>query len=143
MTQIYEPMRTPSGVAAEKWAGWVVFAAIMLIVTGSINVIQGFVALFKDGYFVTRSADQLLFTDFTAWGVVMLIWGALLVGAGLGLMARKGWARWAAIVVACLSILVQIGFLAAFPLWSAMIIALDVIVLFALTAHWTEARSQM
>src|SRR5215212_10871903 len=100
MTQIYEPMRTPSGVAAEKGAGWVVFAAIMLIVTGSINVIQGFVALFKDGYFVTRSADQLLFTDFTAWGVVMLIWGALLVGAGLGLMARKGWARWAAIVVA-------------------------------------------
>jgi hypothetical protein len=141
MTQIGEPTRNASQAGSSAWAGWVTFAALMLAISGSINLIQGFVALFRDGYFLVRAGDELLITDYTAWGVIMLVWGALLLGAAAGLGSGRGWARWLAIAIASLSVIVQIGFLAAYPIWSAIIIAFDVIVLYALTARWTEARA--
>jgi uncharacterized membrane protein (DUF2068 family) len=141
MTQIRPTMsNTPISSGGGAWAGWTIFATLMLLVTGGVNVIQGLVALFQDDYFVVRSGDQLVITDFGAWGVVMIIWGGLLLVGGLGLWGGRGWARWFAVAVACLSILVQILFLAAYPVWSLVVIALDVAVIFALTAHWDEAR---
>jgi len=112
----------------------------MLLVTGGVNVVQGLVALLQDDYFVARAGDQLVITDFSAWGVVLIIWGTLLLIGGLGLWGGRGWGRWFAVAVACLSILVQILFISAYPVWSLVIIALDVAVIFALTAHWDEAR---
>jgi hypothetical protein len=141
MTQVYEPTRNASQAGSGAWAGWVTFAAIMLCISGSINLIQGFVALFRDGYFLVRAGDKLLITDYTTWGVIMLVWGALLLGAAFGLSTGGGWARWLAIAIASLSVIVQIGFLAAYPIWSVIIIAFDVIVLYALTARWSEARA--
>jgi hypothetical protein len=124
-----------------KWTGWVVFASIMLSIVGLINLVQGLTALFSESYFVVRSGDDLLLGDFTIWGIVLLVWGAAQVAAGMGLNGGHGWARMLAILVASVSILVQIAFLAAYPVWSLVIIAIDVIVIFALTAHWEEARA--
>jgi hypothetical protein len=143
MTQLHEPLRSSAPAASDKWAGWVAFGAIMLVITGAINVFQGIVALLDDGYFAVQSGDDLLLVDFTAWGWVMIIWGAVLIAGGVGIFMDKGWARWVAIFAAAGSILLQIGFLAAYPIWSAMIIAFDVFVLLALTVHWTEARRAM
>jgi uncharacterized membrane protein (DUF2068 family) len=141
MTQLRPTMQNgPLTSGGGAWAGWTMFAALMLLVTGGINVIQGLVALLQDDYFLVRSGDQLVLTDFTAWGVVMLVWGALLLVGGLGLWAARGWARWFAVAIACLSILIQIVFLAAQPFWSVLVIALDVAVILALTAHWNEAK---
>jgi hypothetical protein len=128
---------------SDAWAGWITFAAVILGLLGTLNVIQGFIALFDDGYFVVRREEDLLLVDFTAWGVVLLIWGALLVGAGLALAAGRGWARWFAVVAAFVNVIAQIGFLSAYPLWAAILIALDVVVIFALTARWDEARAAM
>jgi hypothetical protein len=125
---------------SEAWAGWVTFAAIMLVVLGTLNAVQGLIALFDDGYFVIRRESDLLLVDFTAWGIVMLIWGGLLILAGLGLISGRGWARWFAVLVACLNIIVQIGFLPAYPILAAIIVGLDVVIIFALTARWGEAR---
>jgi len=132
------PYRDPA--EGERWGGWVVFAALMLSVNGCMNMFQGLVALFDDGYFKTIKDGDLLLVDFTAWGIVQLLWGALLLVAGVGLFGGKSWARWMAIVVAGTSILTQIGFLNALPIWSLIIIAFDVVVLFALTARWDAAR---
>jgi hypothetical protein len=139
-------MQTPSPrstVPSDAWAGWVTFAAVILALLGTLNVIQGFLALFDDGYFAVRTEEQLLLVEFTAWGVILLIWGALLVGAGLALAAGKTWARWFALVAVFVNVIAQIGFLPAYPLWSAIMIALDVVVIFALTARWDEARAAM
>jgi hypothetical protein len=135
----FEPNTRPSGA----WAGWITFAAVILTLIGTLNLIQGFVALFDDGFFVAPTEDDLLLVDFTAWGVVMLIWGALLVAAGLSVAAGKGWARWFAVLVVCLNVVAQIGFLPAYPVWSAIMILLDVLVIFALTARWDEAQAAM
>ena len=71
----------------------------------------------------------------------MLLWEALVIAAGVSLVAQKGWARWFAVVVLSLNVIVQIGFLSAFPVRSMIVILLDVLVVFALTARWDEARA--
>ena len=141
MSQLQEPLSTTnSSSRSDRWAGWAVFGAIMLVIAGSVNVMQGLVALLDEGYFLVPSGDDLLLVDYTVWGVVSLLWGGLAIAAGLGIFAEKGWARWAAVAIAGVSILLQIGFLAAYPVWSGLIIAFDVLVILALTAHWSDVR---
>ena len=119
------------------------FAAVILTLIGTLTLIQGFLALFDDGYFVIPREEDLLLVEFTAWGVIMLIWGALVLGAGLSLAAGKTWARWFAVFVAFVNVIAQIGFLSAYPVWSAIMILLDVVVIFALTARWGEGQAAM
>ena len=139
MTQMQHRPQPPN-VSSGAWAGWIVFASIMLMVNGAINVVQGLVALLQDDYFLIPTGDELLLTDFTGWGIAMLLWGGLLILGGFALYAGQAWGRWFAIGVAALSILLQIAFLKGFPIWSAMIIAFDVLIIYALTARWDEAR---
>src|SRR3954466_11954392 len=140
MTKTQAPVPQPLSGAGDAWTGWLVFASIILGVVGIINIIQGVAALADDSYFAVRSGNDLLITGFTTWGWIMIVWGAAQVAAGLGLNSGRGWARVLAIIIASISIVIQTAFLAAFPIWSVMIIALDVIVIFALTARWAEAR---
>ena len=117
----------------------VAFAGIMLALIGFMDILQGVTALFNDEYFAVRGGE-LLILDFTTWGVITLIWGSLLVAAGLGLLSGRGGARVFAIVVVFINMLLQIAFLVAYPIWSAIIIALQVFVLYALTAKWDEVK---
>jgi hypothetical protein len=121
------------------WSGWVTFAALMLVLLGAVNGFQGFLALFDDGYFVAGS-DQLVLVNYDVYGAFLLLWGAILMIVGAGLNARKEWARWTAIVVVMLDVLLQVGFLPSMPLLAIGLIALDVFVLFALTARWEQAQ---
>ena len=125
---------------SKSMAGWIGFAGMMLLIIGSIDFFQGLIALFEDEYFVV-TASGFLVVDLTAWGWILLIWGVLLICAGLGLIAAQGWARWFAIVVVSLNFIAQLGFLgnSQYPLWSLTVMALNVIVLYALTARWTES----
>jgi hypothetical protein len=143
MAQMQTPSSYESTRPSDAWAGWVTFAVVILALIGALNVIQGFIALFDDGYFVVRREENLLLVDFTAWGVILLCWGALLVVAALALASGRAWARWFAVVAAFVNVIAQIGFLSAYPLWTAILIALDVVVIFALTARWDEARAAM
>jgi hypothetical protein len=129
---------------SRSMAGWIGFAGIMLLIVGSIDFFQGLIALFEDEYFVvTRSG--FLVVDLTAWGWIMLIWGVLLVLAGLGLLAGQAWARWFAIVVVSVNFIAQLGFLgnSDTPLWSLTVMALNIIVLYALTARWSESAADL
>jgi hypothetical protein len=125
---------------SKSMAGWIGFAGMLLLIVGAIDFFQGLIALFEDEYFVV-TASGFLVVDLTAWGWIMLIWGVLLVCAGLGLIAAQGWARWFAIVVVSVNFIAQLGFLgnSQYPLWSLTVMALNIIVLFALTARWTES----
>jgi hypothetical protein len=137
-TDMSPPTSPRSGRA---WTGWLQFAAIMLAVVGSVNVVQGLAALLQDDYFLVRNGDQLLITDFTVWGWILVIWGLAQVGACFGIYTGKGWGRVSAIIIVSVGILIQTVFLSAYPIWSAMIIALDVIVIYALTARWNEGQA--
>jgi hypothetical protein len=129
---------------SKSMAGWIGFAGIVLVLVGGLDFIQGLIALFDDDYYVV-TASGFLAVDLTGWGWIMVIWGVLLVLAGLGLLAGQGWARWFAIVVVSLNFIAELGFLgnSQYPLWSLTVIALNIIVLYALTARWSESQAEM
>jgi hypothetical protein len=129
---------------SKSMAGWIGFAGIVLIIVGTIDFIQGLIAIFKDEYYVVTPAGFLVF-DLTTWGWIMLIWGVLIVLAGLGLLAAQGWARWFTIVVVSLNILAQLGFVgnSQYPLWALTVLTLNIVVLYALTARWSESQDEL
>ena len=124
---------------SDKWTGWIGFAAIMLTLIGSITFFEGLVAIFRDEYYVVTGKQVLLF-DLTSWGWIMLFWGVLLFLAGVGLAARSGWARWFAIFLVALNLLAQLGFLGntQYPLWTLVVVGLELTVLYALTVRWGQ-----
>ena len=117
------------------WFGWVTFAAVMLVVLGLLNVLEGLVALLQNQV-AFIDGDSLVVVNLTGWGILMLAFGGLLLAAGIGLLARNTVARVAAIVIVALHMLIQVGSLGAYPVWSLLMITLSVVVLFALTVHW-------
>jgi hypothetical protein len=131
------PDYTPrSGV----WTGWVMFAGTMMIMVGAFHALAGFVALFEDDYFVTTSSGLLISVDYTPWGWAHLAIGALVAGAGVAVFFGQVWARVIGVVLAALSALANMVFIAAYPLWSIVIIALDVVVIYALVVHGRDVK---
>ncbi len=118
-------------------SGWVLFAATVLVIVGVFDVIMGLAALFSEDVFVV-SEDGLLVFDYTAWGVIHLIWGIVMVVVGFGLTAASETARWVAILVVGLNAIAQVAFIVAFPLWTILLIALDVLVIYGLAARWED-----
>jgi hypothetical protein len=129
---------------SKSMASWIGFAGTLLVLIGGIDFFQGLIALLEDEYYVPTGSGFLVF-DLTGWGWTMLIWGVLLVLAGLGLVAGQAWARWFAIVVVSLNVIAQLGFLGntQYPLWSLTVVALNIIVLYALTARWRESAADL
>jgi hypothetical protein len=125
-------------------AGWIGFASLMLLIIGFIDFFQGIIALLEDEYFVVTGAGYLV-VDLTAWGWVMVIWGAVLLVAGVGLAAAQTWARWFSIVVVSLNVFAQLGFLgnSQYPLWALTALTLNIVVLYALTARWSESKADL
>jgi hypothetical protein len=131
--------RTESGIAT-GWVAWIYFAAIMMLVVGMIHMLQGLVALFKDEYYVVGESGLLVEVDWTAWGWVHLLGGLLLILAGAGLFAGQMWARVVGVILAVVSIVINFAVFAAYPLWSTLIIAIDVLVIWALVVHGREPK---
>jgi len=121
------------------WAGMVIFAGTLLLLVGGFNVIYGLVALFKDQVLVTTKAGLVAF-DVTTWGWITLIIGIVQILVGFGLFGGRTWAVVAGVVLAVLNGFNQIAFLQAQPVWSTIIIAIDVLIIYALTAHGRELR---
>jgi hypothetical protein len=125
---------------ASGWVGWIAFAAVIAITMGVFEAIEGLIAIFNDEYYLVGSNGLVVSVDYTVWGWVHLLIGLAAVAAGIALMQGRGWGRVLMIGLAGLSALVNLGFLAAYPLWSILIIAFDVIIIYALTVHWDEVR---
>jgi hypothetical protein len=125
-------------------AGWIGFAAIVMLIIGTIDFFQGLIALFEDEYFVVTRSGYLV-VDLTTWGWIMLIWGTILFLAGLALVAGQGWARWFTIVAVSVNIFAMLGFLgnAQYPLWALTALALNIVVLYALTVRWSESKADL
>ncbi|WP_143234904.1 DUF7144 family membrane protein [Paractinoplanes atraurantiacus] len=128
----------PTRVTA--WAGWVVFAAVLLGIVGILQVTLGIIALFRHELFAIDESRLLVATSWTAWGWTHLIIGAVQIVVGLGLLAGASWGRIFAVVLAFLSSLTNLAFLAAFPVYSLLIISFNMITIYAITAHGKEVR---
>ena len=116
--------------------GWAVFAGTVLAIVGSFNIIYGLAAVFKDEVIVT-GGSRVIVADLTSWGWFLFFFGLLQVAAGCALFAGASWARWTAVVLAGLNAIGNVGFITVQPFWTSLIIALDIIVIYQLTANWS------
>jgi len=123
------------------WTGWIAFAGAIMIMIRVLHALQGLVALFKDEYFLVGKNGLIVNVDYTTWAWTQLIFGIVVAFAGSSLLAGRMWARIVAVLLAMLSVVVNIGFLAAFPIWSTIVIALDVLVIWAVMVHGREMQS--
>ena len=135
------PMSGPSVPEPTMWVGWIAFASIMMVMLGTFHMIQGLVALFDDGYYLVSKSGLVVSVDYTAWGWVQLIAGAVVLGTGIALVTGRMWARVLGTVVAVVSALLNIGFLSAYPIWSSLMIGFDVLVIWAITVHGAEMKT--
>ncbi len=122
------------------WTGWVIFAATMMLLMGTFHAIAGLVALFRDEYYMVGKNGLVVHVDYTAWGWTYLLGGILIVAAGVGLFAGQMWARIVAVALAVLSAVLNMAFFSAYPWWSAIMITLDVLVIWAITVHGSEMK---
>ncbi|MET0716665.1 MAG: hypothetical protein ABWY57_17330 [Mycetocola sp.] len=120
------------------WGGWVGFAGIILLLSGVFSLIQGFVALVGSNYYYAVENGTLFLFDLTGWGWWNLIIGALLVLTGIFLFTGATWARVVAIIAASLSAIGQLLLVPAQPWWALIVIAVDVLIIYAITAHGRE-----
>ncbi len=128
----------------KSMAGWIGFAGILMLIVGTIDFFQGLIGLFKDDYYVVTASGYLA-VNLTTWSWILLIWGVLLVCAGFGLLSAQGWARWFAIFAVGANFFAQLGFLgnSNYPLWALTALTLNIIVLYALTARWSESTADL
>ena len=124
------------------WVGWIFFAGAMMVMLGSFHVIEGLVAVFKDEVFLVGRSGLVINVDYTTWGWVHIIGGLVIAGAGIALFTGRIWARTIGVIMAMVSAIVNITFLSAYPVWSAIMITLDVLVIWALTVHGGELREE-
>jgi hypothetical protein len=116
-------------------SGWIIFAGVLMLIEGFLDAMWGLAAVINNEV-ITVGGHGVVVWDITAWGWAHLLLGSLVALTGLGLLAAQGWARWLGIIFVTLNVLVQFGTFTLFPLWSIMIIALDVVILYHLTARW-------
>ena len=114
--------------------GWTMFAAWALILIGIWDAIAGLVAIINDNFYVV-SPKYIFQFDATTWGWIKLIWGIIVVLAGIGLFSGAIWARTVGVIVAVISAIVNFAWLPWYPIWGIIIISVDVAVIWALTAH--------
>ncbi|MCX5138662.1 MULTISPECIES: hypothetical protein [unclassified Streptomyces] len=128
--------RAPRDTAAPSSpfrTGWTAFAAILMIFGGAMAVFQGIAAIAKDDVFVT-TRDYVFQFNLTGWGWIHLVLGIVIVLAGCALFTGAAWARAVGIVLAGLGALANFLWLPHYPLWSIVLIALDVFIIWALCA---------
>jgi hypothetical protein len=125
---------------SERWAGWIRFGGILMLIIASIDFFEGLIAIIRSEYYVL-APNQIVAFDTTTWGWIMLIWGIVLGCAGFGLVMAATWARWFTIIAGSINFVVQLAFLGStqYPLWALTGLTLTAIVLYAVIVRWDEA----
>lgn len=121
------------GGGEESGAGWVMFAGIMLLIVGVLNVIYGIAAVGDSKFFVHET--QYILSGLNTWGWVTIILGALEILAAFSIWSGGGFGRWFGIFVASLSAIGALMYMPAYPFWSLAIFAIDILIIYGLAAY--------
>ena len=118
--------------------GLVLFASVLLVIVGCFNLIYGIAAVANSQVFTANA--HYVFGDLRTWGWITLIIGTLQLLAAAGVLAGNQLARWFGVAVLGLSAIDQMFFIQAYPFWSLMIIAVDMVALYGLCAYGSRAN---
>lgn len=123
--------------ARSEARGWVVFAAVMLMIIGGLDALYGLAAVLNNEIVIV-GGHGVIVANITTWGWITLILGVLLLLTGGGLLAGNAMARWVAVGLIAAGAVIQLAWFPAAPLWTILTVALSVVVVYELTAHWDE-----
>lgn len=127
-----------AGYEDPKGDGWLVFAGVMLMILGVTNIIGGIAAIDDANFYVADA--QFQFADLNTWGWVILLTGVGQVLAAFGIWARNQLARWVGVAFAAINMFAQLLMIAAFPLWSLAIYAVDLLIIYGLIVYGGRAE---
>lgn len=132
----------PGGSAA--WATWVAFAGIMMMLVGVFSVIAGLAAAFDDSYFAGQTGGgEIYLLSVTAVGIIWMVVGVIEAWAGFALIQGRTWARLLTIVICFFHAAVNLVTLSTQPILGLILIAFNVVILYAVTVRWEEAKIGM
>ena len=124
---------------ATGWVGWVAFAALMLALVGVFHMIAGFVGLFQEDIYAVGPNAVWMF-DYSQWGWVHILGGLLAFLAAGSLAAGHMYGRVIAVLVAMVSVVMNMAFVPIYPVWSLMMATVGVLVIWAVTVHGGELK---
>lgn len=130
-------------VTRTGWTGWAQFGGVILFVSGIFSVIQALIALIGTNAYYTVVDGDLFIFDTTGWGWWNLLIGVFLILTAIALLAGATWARVVAVILAVISSIIQMMLIPVQPWWSFIVIAIDVLVIYALVAHGDELREEV
>jgi hypothetical protein len=123
--------------------GLTVFAAVILMIAGVLDILRGVMAIAEDEVFVS-TPDYVFQFDLTGWGWVHLALGAVAVLVSLGLFQESLWARVAGVAIAGLIIIANFLSLPYYPVWSIVMIAFSAFIIWALcVTRWDDFSSAL
>jgi len=126
-------------MSASSAQGISFFAGLLLIIAGFFQTLEALSAIVHDQYLVV--APRYIYTfDLTAWGWIHLLIGLALVAIGICLLIGQGWALMAGIVIAAISAVVNFTWLPYSPFWAILLIAVDLLIIWALASARSQAR---
>jgi hypothetical protein len=133
MASSVEPAGTRNEATGIRGEDWVVVACAILSFAGILNIIDGALAI--GGSRVYASNAVYVFSDLSTWGWIVLVLGVALIAAARGVIQGSEFWRWFGVAAASINALAQLLFAQSYPVWSIAVFALDVIVVYALSAH--------
>jgi hypothetical protein len=133
-----ESSRSPIDDYPSDGSGWVLFAGIMIMMVGVLNVIWGIAAIDKAAFFVQD--QKYIYSDLRTWGWIMAILGGLQLVAAFSIWSGGGFGRWFGIATATANAIAALLALPAYPFWSLAIFAVDVLVIYGLAAYGGDRR---
>jgi hypothetical protein len=123
-----------SSYPEREQSGWEIFTGVLLIIIGSLDALWGLAAILNNDIVIVGGHGAIL-ANITTWGWVHLILGSLIALTGVGLFAGSNGARLAALLFVTVNAILQIVWFPAAPLWAFLIIILDVVIIYQLTAR--------
>ena len=121
-------------------SGWAAFAGVVMFIIGSLDALWGLGGILNDDILVVGGHGAIV-ADLTTWGWVHLILGSAIALTGLGLLVGNEAARWLGVLFLAINAILQIVWFPAAPLWAFLIIILDVVIIYQLTARWGAQAS--
>jgi hypothetical protein len=112
--------------------GWMLFASIMILMSGLFNAFEGLIGFFRSTYFIGKPIGG----DYWIWALLWLAFGIVEVIAGLAVLSGRAWARWFGIVLVSLNAMLNLFAIGIYPWWALTVIVFDVLILYGLTAGW-------
>lgn len=117
--------------------GWVLFAALMILFAGFWNAFEGVLAFFRSTYFIGSAA----FGSLWIWALLWIAFGVVQIAAAGAILSGQSWGRWFGIVTVTLAAFLNLLTIGTYPWWSAVMVSVDIIILYALTARWQRTAA--